>query len=143
MKKALAAMSALVAFGGLMMRQWMRYQRQSLSYQKLLTDNIYYRNINNNAGIFDYMIGAAEEQETKEAFLAYFFILTARTPPTRPEVDRRIEAWLKETFVVAVDFEVSDALAKLDRLGLLGVDGEHLSVPPLQENLARARQALG
>ena len=64
----------------------MKYQRQSLIYQKQLTDNIYFRNVNNNAGIFDYIIGAAEEQECKEAFLAYYFLqrgtLTSRRRST-------------------------------------------------------------
>jgi Protein of unknown function (DUF3754) len=137
MKSAFAAMSGLVALVGFIMRQWLRYQRQSLKYQKELTDNIYFRNVNNNAGIFDYMIGAAEEQECKEAFLAYYFLRTAKTPLTQAELDRRIEAWLKERFGVEVDFEVDDALAKLERLKLLRRDGERLSVPPPEQALAR------
>ena len=118
MTGALAALSGLVALGGFMLRQWMKFQRQSLMYQKQLTDNIYFRNINNNAGIFDYIIGAAEEQECKEAFLAYYFL--QQGPLTQAELDRRIESWLKEAFGLDVDFEVDDALAKLDRLGLFG-----------------------
>jgi Protein of unknown function (DUF3754) len=137
LKTAFAAMSGLVALGAFVMRQWLRYQRQSLKYQKQLTDNIYFRNVNNNAGIFDYMIGAAEEQECKEAFLAYYFLLTARTPPTQAELDDRIENWLREKFGVDIDFEVADALAKLDRLGLLRRQGERLSVPPPAQTLAR------
>ena len=119
-------MSGLVALGGFIMRQWVKYQRQSLKYQKELTDNIYFRNVNNNAGIFDYIIGAAEEQECKEAFLAYYFLQHGDTPTTQAELDRRIERWLKETFELDVDFEVDDALGKLDRLGLLRRDGERL-----------------
>jgi len=137
LKTALAAVSGLVALGGFIMRQWVKYQRQSLKYQKELTDNVYYRNINNNAGIFDYIIGAAEEQECKEAFLAYYFLSTAASPPTQPELDRLIETWLRTTFSIDIDFEVDDALMKLDRLGLLKRDGERLSVPPPQEALAR------
>jgi len=68
LKRAFAAMSGVAALIGFVMRQWLRYQRQSLRYQKELTDNVYFRNVNNNAGVFDYMIGAAEEQECKEAF---------------------------------------------------------------------------
>lgn len=135
MTGALAAMSGLVALGGFIMRQWMKYQRQSLRYQKQLTDNIYFRNVNNNAGIFDYIIGAAEEQECKEAFLAYYFLQQGSL--TQCELDRRIEAWLKEAFELDVDFEVDDALGKLDRLGLLRRDGERLAVPPPQDALAR------
>jgi len=143
LKTAFAAMSGLVALGGFVMRQWLRYQRQSLKYQKELTDNIYFRNINNNAGIFDYMIGAAEEQECKEAFLAYYFLLTAPAPPTQEELETRIELWLKDTFSVDVAFEVDDALAKLDRLGLLRRSGERLAVPPPAQALVRLDQVWG
>jgi hypothetical protein len=137
LKTALAGISGLVALGGFVMRQWTKYQRQSLKYQKVLTDNVYYRNINNNAGIFDYIIGAAEEQECKEAFLAYYFLSTAASPPTEDELDKRIEQWLKDTFAVDIDFEVDDALAKLERLGLLKHDGERLTVRPPHEALER------
>jgi len=133
---ALAAMTGLVALGGFVMRQFMKYQRQSLLYQKQLTDNVYFRNVNNNAGIFDYIIGAAEEQECKEAFLAYYF-LQHGTARSQDDLDREIEAWLKTAFDLDVDFEVDDALAKLDRLGLLKREGSTLSVPPPDVALAR------
>ncbi len=141
MKTAFAALSGLVALVGFIMRQYLRYQRQSLKYQKELTDNIYFRNVNNNAGIFDYMIGAAEEQECKEAFLAYYFLSTAKTPPTQAALDKTIETWLKTALAVDVEFEVEDALAKLERLHLLKRDGERLSVPPAGETLARLDRA--
>jgi hypothetical protein len=134
---AIAAMTGLIALGGFMIRQWTKYQRQSLMYQKQLTDNIYFRNINNNAGIFDYIIGAAEEQECKEAFLAYYFLQTAGSPPMQTDLDRQIETWLKDKFQLDIDFEVEDALGKLERLGLLRRNGERLSVPPPDEALAR------
>jgi hypothetical protein len=137
MKTAFAAMSGLVALVAFVMRQWLRYQRQSLKYQKELTDNIYFRNINNNAGIFDYMIGAAEEQECKEAFLAYYFLRSARSPPTQRELDRRIERWLADAFGIEVDFEVGDALVKLERLGLLQREDGRLRVLPPAATLSR------
>jgi hypothetical protein len=141
MKTALAALSGLTALGAFVMRQWVKYQRQSLKYQIELTDNVYYRNINNNAGIFDYVIGAAEEQECKEAFLAYYFLHAAASAPNAPELESQIEAWLFETFGLKLDFEVKDALDKLDRLGLLdragGPQGERLSVPPFAAAIAQ------
>jgi hypothetical protein len=132
---ALAALGAFVALGAFMTRQWVKYQRQSLMYHKQLSDNVYFRNVNNNAGIFDYMIGTAEDQECKEAFLAYHFLLTNKHDTTQAALDRQIEHWLKETFGVEVDFEVQDALAKLERLGLLSRDGETLKVIPLDQAL--------
>lgn len=138
-KTALAALSGLVAFGGFVARQWVKYQRQSLKYQMELTDNIYYRNVNNNAGMFDYVIGAAEEQDCKEAFLAYHFLRAAASPPTASELEARVEAWLKATFGIAIEFEVSDALAKLERLGLIERRGERLVVVPLEAASAELR----
>ena len=91
-------------------------------------------------GIFDYVIGAAEEQECKEAFLAYHFLHAASSPPTADQLDGRIEAWLRETFGVDLDFAADDALAKLERLGLLKREGERLAVPPLDGALLRLRR---
>jgi len=137
MKTALAALGGLVALGGFAMQQWVRYQRQSLKYQVELTENVYFRNINNNMGIFDYLIGAAEDQEGKEVFLAYHFLHVATSPPTADELDSRIEAWLLKTFGINLDFEVDGALDKLQRLGLLERKGERLFVSPLDGALAQ------
>lgn len=138
LETAVAALGGLLALAAFAMTQWMRYQRQSLKYQVELTSNVYYRNINNNAGIFDYIVGAAEDQETKEVFLAYYFIHTAAEPPTADELDGRIETWLKAACDVEVDFAVEGALQKLERLGVLrrksgpqgGEQGERLFVSP-------------
>jgi hypothetical protein len=133
--KALAALSGVAALAGLIMRQRLKYERLSLRYQKQISDHCYYRNVSNNAGIFDYVVGTAEEQECKEAFLAYYFLLIANDRPDEATLDARIEAWLKAKFGFDIDFEVDDALAKLERLGLLQRDAERLSVPPLREAL--------
>ena len=137
MAGALAAISGLGALGGFIMRQWLRYQRQSLKYQKELTENVYFRNVNNNSGIFDSMIGAAEDQECKEAFLAYYFLSTAERAPVQAELEERIERWLAQAFGVEVGFKVGEALARLDHLGLLLRDGEQLSVLPPQAALPK------
>jgi Protein of unknown function (DUF3754) len=143
MKTALTALGALMALGGFIVTQWVRYQRQSLKYQIQLTDNIYYRNTNNNAGIFDYVIGAAEEQQVKETFLAYHFLHEATTPPTAAELDGRIEEWLRTSFKIDVDFDVGDALDKLEKLGLLRRDGERLVVAPFDEAYSTLRGVWG
>jgi Protein of unknown function (DUF3754) len=137
MKTALAALMGIVALGGFAMRQWLKYQHQSLKYHMELAENIYYRNINNNAGIFDYVIGTAEDQETKEALLAYHFIRTGPSAPTAAELAQRIEAWLSANFGINLDFEIANALATLDRFGLLRRDGERLFVSPIEDGIAQ------
>jgi hypothetical protein len=137
---AFAALGGLLALGGFVVQQWVRYQWKALRYQSELTDNVYFRNINNNAGIFDYLIGAAEDQECKEAFLAYHFLHTAPAPPTADELETRIEAWLRKTFGVEVDFAVTAALGKLEALSLLRRQQERLFVSPLDEALVQLRR---
>jgi len=134
---AIAALSGLVALGGFFFQQWIRFQRQTLLHQKAIADNIYFRNVNNNAGVFDTIVGEAEDQECKEAFLAYYFLLAPGGEKTAEALDRCIEGWLKQAFGADLDFECSDALSKLDKLGLLRRDDERLSVLPLDEALAR------
>ena len=136
-EQALAALSGLFALGAFMLRQWGNFHRQSLIHQKQLTDNIYYRNVNNNSGIFNYLIGEAEEQDWKEALLAYYGLLTAAAPLTREELAARIEGLLAHVFGVPAAFEVDDALARLKGLDLLGESGGYLSVSPLPDALAR------
>jgi hypothetical protein len=134
-REALAAASALVALGGYLMRQWLKYQRQSLKYQKEVSDNVYFRNINNNAGALHHIVGSAEEQECKEAFLAYYFLATAKGPLTRGALEDHVEAWLKDAFGVYAEFEVTEALAKLERFKLLRREGETVAVLPLDAAL--------
>jgi Protein of unknown function (DUF3754) len=140
MKTALAALMGVVALGGFAVRQWLKYRHQVLKYHMELTENIYFRNVNNNAGIFDYLIATAEDQETKEAVLAYRFISKAEPAPTAAEVAVGIETWLAKNFGVSVDFGITNALEKLNRLGLVRHENERLFVPPLEMAIAQLHQ---
>ncbi|MBI1210996.1 MAG: DUF3754 domain-containing protein [Alphaproteobacteria bacterium] len=137
MTKAVGAMSALVGAGAFMFRQYSNYSHRKLRYQKELADNIYFKNVNNDAGVFETLIGAAEEQETKEALLAFHFLLMEGPFADADSLDKRIEEWLMQTFDVDIDFEVSDALGKLERLGLLTHENGQIGTVPLTEALIR------
>jgi hypothetical protein len=140
MKTALAALMGIVALGGFAVRQWLKYQHQTLKYHMELTENIYFRNVNNNAGIFDYLIATAEDQETKEAAITYHFIRKAKVAPTAAEVADRVETWLANNFTVNVDFKVANALETLNRFGLVRSEGERLFVLPLEPAIAQLHQ---
>lgn len=139
-KKALAALSGLGALGGFIARQWIKYERQALKYAMQVANNAYFNNMSNNAGFFDQLVGASEESEVKEAFLAYAF-LHAEGPLTEPALDARIEAWLKARFGADVDFEIDDALGKLDRLDLVDREGDLIRARPLAGAAAKADEA--
>jgi hypothetical protein len=140
MRTALAALMGIVALGGFAVRQWLKYQHQALKYHMQIAENIYFRNVNNNAGIFDYLIATAEDQGCKEAVLAYHFIHKAEATPTAGEIAARIEAWLAKSFGVNLDFKIAHALETLNRLGLLRRNGERLFVPPLEPAIAQLHQ---
>jgi hypothetical protein len=120
-----------------MFRQYSNYSNRKLRYQKELADNIYFKNVNNDAGVFETLIGAAEEQETKEALLAFHFLLTEGPFKDAHSLDTRIEEWLQKTFGITVDFEVSDALGKLENLGLLTHENGQIGTVSLTEALIR------
>lgn len=139
-KTALAALTGIVALGGFAMQQWLKYQRRSLKYHMELTDNIYYRNISNNAGIFDYLISTAEDQECKQALLAYHFMRKAKAPQAIGEIGTRIEAWLAESFGVRLGFDAAAALKTLDHFGLARHEADRLSVLPLEQTIAQLHE---
>lgn len=137
LKRALAAMSGLVAVGAFVMRQRLKYEAQTLRYQKQLADTVYFRNLANNAGVLDLLVGAGEEQDVKEAFLAYGLLRRAGRPLARGEIDNFAEDFLRERFGLEIDFEIHDALGKLERLGLVTREGETYAAAAPNEALAR------
>jgi hypothetical protein len=139
-KTALAALMGIVALGGFAVRQWLRYRSQSLKHHMQLADNIYFRNVANNAGIFDYLVATAEDQECKEAALAYHFIRKAESAPMESEIAARIQTWLAKSFGINLDFKIADALETLDRYGLVRREGERLFVPSLVPAIAQLHQ---
>jgi Protein of unknown function (DUF3754) len=116
--------AGLVAFGSYMVRQFTKFTNRKVQFLKALSENLYFRNLDNGAGVFHHLLDAAEEEEVKEAVLAYHFLRTAARPLTTAELDRRIEDWFARRWEVAFDFEVDDGISKLRRLGLVEDDGQ-------------------
>jgi len=137
MEQALAALSGLLALGAFLLRQWGNFHRQSLIHQKQLTDNVYYRNVNNNSGIFTYLIGEAEDQDWKEVLLAYYTLLTETGPVTREVLDARIEEFLVRVIGVSADFDIDHALSRLRGYDLVIETNDGFMAAPLSDALAR------
>ena len=119
--------------GGFLFRQINKYKNRKIKFMKALSDHLYFKNLDNNMGVFYHLIDAAEEEEVKEAVLAYYFLLTANVRLTKKEVDRRIENWLTEKWNCQIDFEIGDAVNKLERLGLIRNDAGYLRCLPLND----------
>ncbi len=118
--------TALGMIAAFVWKQLNTYRFRMISFMKALADNLYFKNLDNNAGVFHHLIDAAEEEECKEAVLAYHFLLRSEGGSTREALDRAVEQWLADNLELPVDFEVEDALRKLKALGLcreVGTDG--------------------
>ena len=61
----------------------------------------------------------------------------AGAPLTQKDLDGRIEDWFRAKHQLDLDFEVEDAVAKLERLELLHRSGQGLTVPPLKQALGK------
>ncbi len=131
-----ALITLVVAFGTLgsfVWRQFGKFKTRKLTFMQRLTENLYFRNLDNNAGVFHRLIDDAEEEECKEAILAYYFLLTRPEIHSAALLDETIESWFKREWQADIDFEIKDALAKLQALGLVSeVPGQGLTAVPLQ-----------
>lgn len=133
----LALVAGLGGLGSFLWKQFSNFRNRKLSFMQSLTENLYFRNLDNNAGVFSRLIDDAEEEECKEAMIAYYFLLTRRHIDNAAQLDQEVEEWFEKHWSCTLDFEVGDALAKLVELEL--VQDSH----PLQsEDLDRSRQIL-
>ncbi len=123
----LGLIAATLGYG---VKSFFGYLRTQQKYQLSLTRNLYYQNLDNNAGVLFRLLDEAEEQECREAILAYFFLWhTATEAWSSARLDAEIEAFLASETQASVDFEVGDALEKLKRLGLVEGDDLMRAVP--------------
>tara|TARA_R110002110_G_scaffold205066_7_gene417043 strand:- start:174075 stop:175259 length:1185 start_codon:yes stop_codon:yes gene_type:complete len=117
----LAGAGALV---GYLWKQFSNFRNRKLKYTQRLTENLYFKVLDNNAGALLRILDDAEESEVKESVIAYYFLLAEGRPLTSLELDQTIEAWFVDRWQCKLDFEIEDALNKLQRLNLAEFDGE-------------------
>ena len=142
---------------GITMGAWTKYQKRRLQYANSHARTLYFQTLDSEEGAFLRVLDEAYEEEAKEAALAWEFLAgrvdgagaeargDAGTPRAEPELDEAIERWLLATLGVRCDFEVDDALAKLERLRVAersddGGSGSWRAVPAAEAS-ARLRTA--
>ena len=140
-KTALIALFAgLAALGGYLWKQFNNFKNRKLKFMQTLTQNLYFKNLDNNAGVFHRLANDAEEEECKEAILAYYFLHISAQPLSKTELDRKIESWLANKWNCVIDFEIDAALEKLMVLGLVeDINGE-LSAVSIETGIEKLDQ---
>ena len=129
----MALLAGVAALGGYLWKQFNNFKNRKLRFMQALTQNLYFKNLDNNAGVFHRLVNDATEEESKEAILAYCFLLRHPGEFNRHELDRRIEAWFSERWGTELDFEIDDALHKLLVLGLVEEVDEKLTAVGLNQ----------
>ena len=108
----------LGALAGHLWKQFGKFKNRKIQFMKSLSENLYFKNLDNNAGVFHYLVNMAEEEECKEVLLAYFILGQKNDINNADSLDSAVESWLREKAQLDLDFEIDDALDKLRSLGL-------------------------
>jgi hypothetical protein len=130
--------SLAALFVGYGYKSYVSYTTKKTAYALQLTQSLYYQVIDSNAGVFSRLVDEAEEQEVREALLAYFFLWqrSGGRAMSAHDLDNRIEEDLEKRLGVKVDFEIADALEKLETLGLVRPEGDGYKAVSITEALA-------
>ncbi|WP_462159292.1 TMEM143 family protein [Pseudoalteromonas sp. GB56] len=123
-------------FGSFVFKEWTKFKNRKIRFMKALSDNLYFKNLDNNAGVFHTLVDAAEEEDCKEALLAYSFLLIRGDQgATEAQLDQDIEQWFAQQHSCILDFDVTDALRKLLNMGLVIHDEARYLAKPLAEGI--------
>lgn len=114
-----ALFGGLVALGSFLVRQWTKLKNRRVRYLKVLTEHLYHHTIGDGPDVVHALMYSAERQEVAELLLAYRFLLATPAGRTVGELDDDIEGWLHSASCCDIDFDIDDAVTKLDALGLI------------------------
>jgi hypothetical protein len=115
-------------------RSYYGYQQMKQRYHLTLTQSLYYQNLDSNAGVLFRVLAEAEEQECREALLAYFLLWKKAGPEgwTNHDIAKFVAPYLEECVEAPVDFETGDALATLEKLRLVQRCGDRYRASPIE-----------
>jgi hypothetical protein len=109
-----AVLSLSMILAGFAFKQYSKYKSKHIEFRKTVTDTLFFKNLANNATVFQSLIDAAEEEECKEIFLVYYHLLISEKPLTPEQLDNRIEAWMEKKFETKIDFDINGPINNLE-----------------------------
>ncbi|KAL9229384.1 hypothetical protein vseg_004855 [Gypsophila vaccaria] len=133
---AFAVVSAVIGYCA---KTYFAFQQNMTVYRNLVTQSMYDKQLDSGKGTLLHLCDDVIQQEVKEVIISYF-ILMEQGKSTRQDLDLRCEELLKEEFGASCNFEVDDAVRKLERLGIVSRDsiGRYYTV-----GLKRANEIIG
>ncbi|XP_024962723.1 uncharacterized protein LOC112502934 [Cynara cardunculus var. scolymus] len=115
------------------------FQANMDTYQNLITQFMYDKQLDSGKGTLLHLCDDVIQQEVKEVIIS-FFILMEQGKATLKELDIKCEELIKEEFGERCNFDVDDAVQKLEKLGIIVKDaiGRYYCV-----GLKRANEIIG
>ena len=99
----LALYSVGLALSSFAFKQYTGYKNKHLKFQKDVTDTLFFKNLATNASVLHSLVDATEEEESKEAILVYYHLLTHGSALTPAALDALIETWMARKLGCKVD----------------------------------------
>uniref|UniRef100_A0A7C9D043 Aminopeptidase n=1 Tax=Opuntia streptacantha TaxID=393608 RepID=A0A7C9D043_OPUST len=131
--------AVLSTFIGYCAKTYFAFQQNMAMYQNLVTQSMYDKQLDSGKGTLLHLCDDVIQQEVKEVILS-FFILMEQGKATREDLDILCEELIREEFGESCNFEVDDAVQKLEKLGIVSRDsiGRYYCV-----GLRRANEIIG
>ncbi|EFJ29929.1 hypothetical protein SELMODRAFT_231250 [Selaginella moellendorffii] len=133
---------ALAILGGFLSycaKIYFTFHANMMEYQRLITNSMYDKQLDSGRGTLLHLCDDVIQQEVKEVILAYYVLMT-KGKHTIQTLDELCEEVLLEEFDEKCNFEVEDALKKLERLGIVSKDSLGRYAP---HPLKRANEIIG
>ncbi|XP_044501321.1 uncharacterized protein LOC123222750 isoform X2 [Mangifera indica] len=120
-------------------KTYFTFQQNLAAYQNLITQSMYDKQLDSGKGTLLHLCDDVIQQEVKEVIIS-FFILMEQGKATRQDLDKLCEDLIKEEFGESCNFDVDDAVQKLEKLGIISRDtiGRYFCV-----RLKRANEIIG
>ncbi|KMZ60285.1 hypothetical protein ZOSMA_5G01520 [Zostera marina] len=111
----------LSGLGGYCAKIYFTFQANMVSYQSLITQSMYDKQLDSGIGTLLHLCDDVIQQEVKEVIIC-FFILMEMGKASIQDLDTRCEELIKDEFKETCDFDVEDAVQKLEKLGIVTKD---------------------
>ena len=129
---------------------FLSYKKTKDKYQLNLTRHLYFQNLDNNSGVLLRILNEAEAQDYREMVITYYVLWKfGKGGMKSKQIDEIAETHLLETINLEIDFEVEDALDKLESIKLIHKENNFWfpssindSINELNEGLKKARASV-
>ncbi|KAK1369797.1 Aminopeptidase [Heracleum sosnowskyi] len=113
-----AILSAVIGYCA---KIYLTFQANMTAYQSLITKSMYDKQLDSGKGTLLHLCDDVVQQEVKEVIIS-FYILMEMGKATLEDLDLRCEELIQEEFGESCNFDVDDAVIKLEKLGIVSRD---------------------